>query len=559
MKATFKPLGLAIAVATASAGYAGIVNAQPTLADNSGLGNLGIVPYYTVNSGYTTGVSVINTSASTQVVKVRLRRAVDSMDALDFNVVLSPFDVWTGYVQQEPFDGEEFNQIRFYSNDKSCVVPDFTNENYFIMPNTFRLGAEEGYIEIMGMASPFDENQPIAISALHGADGIPADCDRVRDNFFAGTNASDYYPSTAAALLGTTRTRGVINSAITWQRATDPATGAVLSPATPVPSSYEAPDNVLKVSYFIKDDDTGIEFGNDAVHIADFLDGASMTNQQVGINAGDLQGFDHPDLDGGAPTSDIEGFAGAATVGAYEPLRNALGADQVINDWSGAVNDLFTVDTDWVVTTPGQYLMTNQAAYIDAIEETTDGADPADALTGTLRCTGGILPSNTDVTGLSVEVNPYVPATGANCDFRDIPLTVTATVYDREEGEIDVTEDELVVSPSPVIPPQIVNFNQEVNVVQWGTEPVLDSVKNIIIPKPTGAEAGWAEVNVVTTKTEVGICEFDDYGTLPLPVTCDVTSTPVPLVGFVAWQRNFDATPAANYGRIVEHSFATED
>jgi hypothetical protein len=553
MKATFKPLGLAIAVATASAGYAGIVNAQPTLADNSGLGNLGIVPYYTVNSGYTTGVSVINTGPNTQVVKVRLRRAVDSMDALDFNVVLSPFDVWTGYVQQEPFDGEEFNQIRFYSNDKSCVVPDFTNENYFIMPNTFRLGAEEGYIEIMGMASPFDENQPIAISALHGADGIPADCDRVRDNFFAGTNASDYYPSTAAALLGTTRTRGVINSAITWQRL-QTATGAVATPFSPVPSSYETPDNVLKVSYFIKDDDTGIEFGNDAVHIADFLDGASMTNQQVGINAGDLQGFDHPDLDGGAPTSDLEAWAGAATVGAYEPLRDALGADQVINDWSGAVNDLFTVDTDWVVTTPGQYLMTNQAAYIDAIEETTDGADPADALTGTLRCTGGLLPS-TSPGG----PNEYVASTGANCDFRDIPLTVTATVYDREEGVIDVTEDELVVSPSPVIPPQIVNFNQEVNVVQWGTEPVLDSVKNIIIPKPTGAEAGWAEVNVVTTKTEVGICEFDDYGTLPLPVTCDVTSTPVPLVGFVAWQRNFDATPAANYGRIVEHSFATED
>ena len=51
------------------------------------------------------------------------------------------------------------------------------------------------------------------------------------------------------------------------------------------------------------------------------------------------------------------------------PCEIALGADQVINDWSGAVNDLFTVDTDWVVTTPGQYLMTNQAGYIDSIEE----------------------------------------------------------------------------------------------------------------------------------------------------------------------------------------------
>ena len=225
----------------------------------------------------------------------------------------------------------------------------------------------------------------------------------------------------------------------------------------------------------------------------------------------------------------------------------------MINDWSGAVRDLFTVDTDWVVTTPGQYLMTNQAAYIDAIEEQGDGGDPRNALTGSVRCIAGTLDS-TSPGG----PNAYVASTGANCDFRDIPLTVTATVYDREEGVIDVTEDELVVSPSPVIPPTIVNFNQEVNVVQWGTEPVLDSVKNIIIPTPTGAESGWAEVNVVTTKTEVGICEYDDYGDLPLPVTCTSTDTPVPLVGFVAWQRNFDASPAANYGRIIEHSYADD-
>jgi len=377
---------------------------------------------------------------------------------------------------------------------------------------------------------------------LHGTDGIPADCDRVRDNFFAGTTATDYYPDTATALANTGRTRGVINSAITWQRTT-----ATAGPARP--SSYVAPDNVLKVSYFIKDDDTGIEFGNDAVHIADFLDGASMTNQERGINAGDLQGFDHPDLDGGAPTSDLEGWAGAATVGSYEPLRFALGADQVINDWSGAVNDLFTVDTDWVVTTPGQYLMTNQAGYIDAIEE--ELGDPAGATIGSVRCVGGVLPSTSPA-----GPNAYVASTGANCDYRDIPLTVTATVYDREEQEIDVTESELVVSPSPIIPPTIVNFPQEVNVIQWGTEPVLDSVRNVIIPKPAGAEAGWAQVNVVSTKSEVGICVYDAYGVLPLPVTCDVTSTPVPLVGFVAWQRNFDASPAANYGRIVEHSFS---
>ena len=52
---------------------------------------------------------------------------------------------------------------------------------------------------------------------------------------------------------------------------------------------------------------SGTEFGNAAVHISDFLDGASITNQRQGINEGDLQGFDHPNLNGGAPTSFIGG------------------------------------------------------------------------------------------------------------------------------------------------------------------------------------------------------------------------------------------------------------
>ena len=45
MKANFKPLSLAAAVAAASAGYAGVANAQ-TVANN-GLGDLALVPYYT--------------------------------------------------------------------------------------------------------------------------------------------------------------------------------------------------------------------------------------------------------------------------------------------------------------------------------------------------------------------------------------------------------------------------------------------------------------------------------------------------------------------------------
>lgn len=515
MKATFKPLSLAVAVAAASAGYVGIVNAQ-TLAGNSGLGDLAIVPYYTVSAGYSTGVNVINSSSETQVVKIRLRRQKDSMDALDFNVVMSPEDVWTGYVQAVGDD------IRFFTNDNSCTVPALT-ANYLQMPSIYRLGAEEGYIEVIGMGAA-GELEPISIAAKHKSDGIPLNCDAARSNFFA----NDLY---AAAV--TSQTRGVINSALTLQ--TPSAT-----PVTPGGASdYTDTLNVLKVSWFIRSSITGTEIGGDAVHIADFMTGPSITNQQFGFNEGDLQGFDYPDLNGGAPTSSsILGIGGVAGRGAYNPLRVTLGAASVINDWSANTNPDSTVDTDWVVTTPGQYLMLNLPAYLDSLAPKTG------------KCTFG-------TAGVAFD-----PATGDNCDFRDLPLTVSAEVWDREEQSIIADPGDLVVSPQPPGEPQVVNFDQEVNVIQWGETSVLGSAKNVIIPKPPGAQFGWATVAVTAqNQGDKAICEFVGVNGVNQPpdaidnVACVSTSTPVPLVGFVAWQRNFTANPESNYGRAVDHSY----
>lgn len=521
MKVPFKSLSLAAAVAAASIGYAGIANAQ-SLANNEGLGDLAIVPYYTVQGSWSTGVDIINTSDATQVIKIRLRRAVDSMDALDFNVVMSPKDVWTGYVQKAP----EGDEIRFYSNDTSCTVPAFSvtdpEVNYFVMPDIYRLGAEEGYIEVIGMGSTITEAQPIAVDAKHNSSGIPKDCVRVRDNFFRGNGANGINPSVAyyadtATALGNGRTRGVINSALTHQYTSS-------TNLTPVPSAYTDTDNVLKVSWFIKSDETGTEFGGDAVHIADFMDGASITNQQVGVNEGDLQGFDHPDLNGGAPFSVLSGFDGAG-YNRYEGLREALGASEVINDWSANTGGgLFTVNTDWVITTPGQYVMTNLPEFILSLEDDDE------------ECT-------------------RVGAPNA-CDNRDIPMTVSALVYDREEGEIQVDENDLVISPQPPGVPTVVQFDQEVNVVRW-TESVLDAQKAVIIPTPEGANAGWASVSV-TSSPGTGICEYTDIlGATPAPMTCSSTFSPAPLVGFVAWERNFESQPDANFGRSVDHSYAT--
>jgi hypothetical protein len=504
MNTNFKPLGLAAAVATATAGYAGVANAQ-SYAAASELGDLAIVPYYTTMEGYATGVNIVNTSSVTQVIKFRFRRATDSMDALDFNVVLSPKDMYTGFISKSGDD------ITWTSNDNSCTAPEYNvGDNKFAMPDIYRENADTGYIEIISMGSPDSESAPLALAAKHGADGVPASCDIVRDNFFAG---------------GVSNTkRGVVDSANTVG---PNLADEDLALAT---TTYVASPDSLKVSFFIKSDETGTEFGDNAVHIAGFLDTPSITNQQTGIFSGDLQGFDYPDLNGGAPTN-------PASRGKYNALRTELAAQELVNDWSANVAGHFSVDTDWVVTFPGQYVMLDLGEYIP---RTINGA----GLEAECLRTGVAAAADSD------EVE--------DCDFRDIPVTASITVYDREEQGIVVEEGDLVVSPSPPIIIPELTLDNEVNVIQWGSAPVLNAPIAITgLDVPAGASFGWASLVGTPAAGNTMLCDWtgavapaDTYACM-LPAESTDTA---PTVGFVAWQRNFGANPDANYGRIVEHS-----
>ena len=514
MNTNFKPLGLAAAVAAASVGYSGAASSAASGAINS-LGDLVIVPYYTVREGFGTGIHLTNTSDRTQVVKVRLRRGADSMDALDFNIIMSPKDVWTGFLSQEGSD------IVLTSQDTSCTAPAMTNGR-FVMPFIYRDNAEEGYIEMIGMGSPVDELQAVAVGAEHTTEGVPFDCAAVRSNFFSQT-----------AGLATNPT-GVIDSVTTTgytPNAANDNTGAIVT------SMYEDSGDVLKISYFIRDADRGLEFGNDGVHVAGFLDDASITNQQFGIASDDAQGFDYPDLDGGSPTVAMTGLG--ALRGKYDDLRAVLGGVSVINDWSA--NGDLNVGTDWVITVPGQYTMLDIQAYFAAlIAMAADG--------------NAFTYANTDAapdSGADNDITDYcLPSTV--CDNRDIPLTATFDVYDREEQTLIQPGGDLVVSPQ--LPGEVIRtlLPAEVNVVSWGVEPVLDSADAITVTTPD-SPYGWAELSVIGDPTKGAKLVCDPI--TPGSCTPVADETLIPMVGFVAWERSFPANPDANYGRIVEHSY----
>lgn len=504
MRNNFKPLGIVAAVAAVTAGYANVSTAQdnPTIANNA-LGDLAIVPYYTVQDDWVTGVHVVNTSDQTQVVKFRMRRGTDSLDALDFNIVMSPQDVWAGFISMDE-DGDISYSA---ADDTTCTAPAAVNGR-FVMPEIYREGAETGYLEVIAMGAAVSESQPIAVAAKH-VDGTPVDCAAVRSNFFAEGSSKD--------------NPGVADFKTTWQADTDDVDGGQ--------NDYEDSESALKVSYFIRDNASGVEFGDNAVHVADFLDLAAISNQESGFLSGDLIGFDFPDLNGGIP--------GAGDRDKFALLRagDVLGVGNLINEWSANPDN--GVSVDWVVTMPGQYTMLDMPNYIQALNDDDLECNPGSA-------SGG-----------------YDSDTGANCDFRDIPVTATVVPYNREEFTPSGPTGELVVSPSLPGAPDDTLLEKETNVITFGGNSVLGT-SDVDITADLGQPYGWVSLSVQSQDSgDQAVCDWDTSASgesiADLATNCVSVGGNVPMIGFAAWQRSVAANPDASYGRIVSHSFTTSN
>ena len=523
--------------------------AQPAVAPDD-RGDLALAPYYTVRDDWVTGLHIVNTSDKTQVVKVRFRRATDAMDALDFNLVMSPEDVYAGLLSRDA-NGD----IAWASPDTTCTVPAARGRR-LEMPAIYRAGAETGYVEIIAMGTPSTERQPIALAAKHRAlspsttgastatPTAPLDCDAVRSNFFADGSG------TAAGATTRTIRNGVQNNDTTWQAASSAA-----AIKTGGRNTYLDSGNVLKVSYFIRDKARGIEFGDNAVHIRNFLTAPVITNQQYGVLSGDLNGFDFPDLNGGVPMSS----AGGASIkrARFEALRapGVLGASAIVNEWSAKPAGLSAaaggVAMDWVLTLPGQYTMLRLPQYVEALI----GAGKPWARTTTRS-------------GSAVQ-NSKCPrsSTSAECDYRDQPVELSVEAYSREESKAGDTTPELVTSPTSPLTLKKTYLPKVANVVTFGGQRVL-GISDADIRVNPGQPYGWVRASLKSVDSDVQVCDWDfkadtqntGFGAsagvaLKNTLRCSPVSGGVPVIGFAAWSRQLAANPSASYGRIVEHSY----
>ncbi|WP_299773793.1 hypothetical protein [uncultured Pseudoteredinibacter sp.] len=195
MKKKLLPLALA-----AAAGLTGINSAQAVHVNPDGEGEVLIYPFYTVEGGQATLISVVNTTDKTKAVKVRFLEAMNSQEVLDFNLYLSPQDHWSAAITATA-DGAQVQ-----TSDTSCTVPQslaattpgvagpaVAFRNFEYQSDSKNKGTDrtrEGYVEIIEMAE-FNDAGNAATAAMsanikHGSNSVPANCAAVAAAWNAG-------------------------------------------------------------------------------------------------------------------------------------------------------------------------------------------------------------------------------------------------------------------------------------------------------------------------------------------------------------------------------------
>jgi hypothetical protein len=126
-----------------------------------GHGQLLVYPYYTVNGGNLTLLTIENTRDEAKGVRVRLREALNGRVVLQFNLYLGPQDMWTAAITPSAGVGVAAGPARLQTNDPSCSVP--------AIPATGLEFSRLDYIDSSATGGANRQDHPNALLATHSA------------------------------------------------------------------------------------------------------------------------------------------------------------------------------------------------------------------------------------------------------------------------------------------------------------------------------------------------------------------------------------------------------
>lgn len=421
---------LALSIATAVVGFAGSAHAIQTLGStatatqlafgDTGIGHMLLVPYFTTQNGNATLLSLVNTdTVNGKAVKVRFRGAKNSDDVFDFQVFLSPGDVWTANVSQNSA-GKSF----LTTEDNSCTRPKSVNREFITDRVSGKVDKNgetlEGYVEIFNMADIVkDSNVYNVIKHKNGK----APCWDATGADLAAWNklSNDLAAESDYSALGLVNpTTGLMGN---WTIMNVPKALSWSGSATAI-QAVKA-DGTLgtgNVVYFPQTNNPVV-----AANVVKFTADPVLNTSAAGVAAAM---YDLPDMS-------TPYLAGAATPSKQaEDLAKSIATTHVINEfWT---DDGIMANTDWVFSMPTR-------RYAVAMDYKNDKA---------LQNTANVLHFDT---------TKNVVKNGDALCVND----PSATIWGREE-ETEVASNEDVISPGT--PAEKKAFCGEVSILTFGEE-----------------------------------------------------------------------------------------
>lgn len=445
MNRKMKQLAMAVGVALGGAGL--LPSAQAVHVSPDNLGQTLIFPYYTVRGGWNTLLGITNTTDQVVAVKVRFREALNSRDVMDFDIILSPQDLWAATVYNTPAGPA----LSISADEKTCTVGLNSNPQPFPAPVAYTGIAADGgptdvermrsgYVEMIMMGAAIRTDNLGKLAVHDPKTGAPADCATL-SRVFRGT--SPYTPATSLTALG---------------------------------ASFTAyPANALKGTFSLVNGSKGFNAVSLPTALANFRatprlplhaapNGTSITFEnswhEPSLNSATTQGtyFDST----GVP------YAGAASGAAA--VTDALRSEFVLNEWSrnptgtGPGGKSYKTATDWVIAFPTKHFHVDTATHEYAGRATAYGGRSGLAL----------------ITSPAPFANTF--AKGQSCD------EIVPTVYNREEGVADLE----VPSPSGRF-----QLCQETNVLTFNDGLLLGNVADdaVRINYPASFLYGWMKLS----------------------------------------------------------------
>ena len=411
----------------------------------TGVGHILAVPYFTTQGTNKTLLNIVNTdTVNGKAVKVRFRGAKNSDDVYDFQVFLSPGDVWTANVSKNANGTSTLT-----TEDNSCTRPKSVNGDFVTSRVGAAGGAEtlEGYVEIFNMADVLPSSA--IYNVIKHKNGVAPCWNATGTDLTAWTGLSiDKADEAAYAAVGMVNpTTGLTAN---WTIMNVPKALSWSGTATAV-QAVDATGVLAKgnVVYFPQ---TSNPVG--AATIANFTADPLLAGDIVKGAMYDLPDMSTPYLSGVTSPSEQA-----------ENLANSIAATHVINEyWT---DDTILANTDWVFSMPTRrYAVAYDYAGKKAVFNTANARHFAKDV-------------NTVVLNDSICVTD-----------------VTPSVWGREEETKIATTDDVI---SPGTPDQKKAFCGETSILSFGVEATAErsavlSAKIALSTIGADYQNGWADL-----------------------------------------------------------------